>query len=52
MPELFLNGTRMPASFDYNDPSLPYVINGRQDPTSQRFAVETALVRCGPYLTN
>jgi len=34
---LFLNGTQMPADFDYNDPPLPYVINGRQDPTSQRF---------------
>ncbi|KAI0289967.1 hypothetical protein BC826DRAFT_913877 [Russula brevipes] len=34
---LFLNGTKMPIDFDYNDPSLPYVINGRQDPTSQRF---------------
>jgi len=34
----FLNGTEMPKNFDYNDPTLPYVINGRQDPTSQRFA--------------
>ncbi|KAH9054676.1 hypothetical protein EDB87DRAFT_1428312 [Lactarius vividus] len=34
---LFLNGTQMPFDFDYNDPSVPYVINGRDDPTSQRF---------------
>jgi hypothetical protein len=42
---LFLNGTQMPADFDYNDPSLPYFINGRQDPTSQRFEVEADLIR-------
>ncbi|KAI9513403.1 hypothetical protein F5148DRAFT_3736 [Russula earlei] len=34
---LFLNGTHMPLDFDYYDPTLPYVINGQQDPTSQRF---------------
>ncbi|KAH8986939.1 hypothetical protein EDB86DRAFT_2809239 [Lactarius hatsudake] len=33
----FLNGTQMPFYFDYNDPSVPYIINGRDDPTSQRF---------------
>ncbi|KAI9438205.1 hypothetical protein H4582DRAFT_2148664 [Lactarius indigo] len=33
----FLNGTQMPPDFDYNDPSVPYIINGRDDPTSQRF---------------
>ncbi|KAH9030512.1 hypothetical protein EDB85DRAFT_1866414 [Lactarius pseudohatsudake] len=33
----FLNGTQMPLDFDYNDPSVPYTINGRDDPTSQRF---------------
>ncbi|KAF8270058.1 hypothetical protein EI94DRAFT_1771038 [Lactarius quietus] len=33
----FLNGTRMPHNFDYNDPSAPFVVNGRSDPTSQRF---------------
>ncbi|KAI9438203.1 hypothetical protein H4582DRAFT_2076810 [Lactarius indigo] len=33
----FLNGTQMPLDFDYNDPSVPYIINGRDDPTSQRF---------------
>ncbi|KAH9169335.1 hypothetical protein EDB89DRAFT_1985343 [Lactarius sanguifluus] len=27
----------MPFDFDYNDPSVPYIINGRDDPTSQRF---------------
>ena len=37
---LFLNGTQMPADFDYNNPTLPYVINGHQYPTSQRFAVK------------
>ena len=36
---LFLNGTQMPSDFNYNDPPLPYVINGVQDPTSQRFLV-------------
>ncbi|KAF8270054.1 hypothetical protein EI94DRAFT_1723741 [Lactarius quietus] len=33
----FLNGTLMPDNFDYNDPSAPFVIDGRSDPTSQRF---------------
>ncbi|KAN0139275.1 hypothetical protein V8E53_002776 [Lactarius tabidus] len=33
----FLNGTEIPDSYDYNDPSLPSVINGRKEPTSQRF---------------
>ncbi|KAH8990807.1 hypothetical protein EDB92DRAFT_724534 [Lactarius akahatsu] len=33
----FLNGTQMPPDFDYNDPSVPFIINGRNDPTSQRF---------------
>ncbi|KAH9169340.1 hypothetical protein EDB89DRAFT_1908637 [Lactarius sanguifluus] len=33
----FLNGTRMPFDFDYNDPSVPFIVNGRNDPTSQRF---------------
>ncbi|KAN0139282.1 hypothetical protein V8E53_002783 [Lactarius tabidus] len=28
---------RMPLNFDYNVPSAPFVINGRSDPTSQRF---------------
>ncbi len=35
----FLNGTQMPLNFDYNDPSVPYVVNGRIDPTSQRLEV-------------
>ncbi|KAH9048867.1 hypothetical protein EDB84DRAFT_1556539 [Lactarius hengduanensis] len=34
---LFLNGTEMPLDFDYNDPSVPFVVNGRNDPISQRF---------------
>jgi hypothetical protein len=33
----FVNDTDMPDNFDYNDPSLPFVINGRKEPTSQRF---------------
>ncbi|KAI9450194.1 hypothetical protein BJY52DRAFT_199868 [Lactarius psammicola] len=33
----FLNGTRMPVAFNYNDPPLSYFINGRNDVTSQRF---------------
>ncbi|KAH9077631.1 hypothetical protein EDB83DRAFT_2514346 [Lactarius deliciosus] len=33
----FLNGTQMPLDFDYNDPSVPFTMNGRNDPTSQRF---------------
>ena len=35
----FLNGTHMPVDFDYMDPSVSYLINGRNDPTSQRFEV-------------
>lgn len=34
----FMNGTHMSTAFDYNNPSLPSVINGRNDPTSQNFA--------------
>ncbi|EEB97028.1 hypothetical protein MPER_03737, partial [Moniliophthora perniciosa FA553] len=33
----FLNGTVFPPTFDYNDPTAPLTINGRSDPTSQRF---------------
>ncbi|KAN0139277.1 hypothetical protein V8E53_002778 [Lactarius tabidus] len=34
----FVNGTGLlPDDFDYNDPPLPFVINGRMEPTSQRF---------------
>jgi len=49
---MFFNGTQMPADFDYNDPSLPYEINGVQDPTSQRFAVKAALVWHSSCLKN
>lgn len=35
----------MPLDFNYDNPPLPVVVNGRQDPTSQRFAVEAALIR-------
>ncbi|KAI0289964.1 hypothetical protein BC826DRAFT_1106720 [Russula brevipes] len=34
---LFVNGTQMPLDFNYNSPSVPNVVNGREDPTSQRF---------------
>ncbi|ESK91666.1 peptidase s41 family protein [Moniliophthora roreri MCA 2997] len=33
----FLNGTVFPPTFDYNNPTAPFTINGRSDPTSQRF---------------
>ncbi|GLB39840.1 hypothetical protein LshimejAT787_0703500 [Lyophyllum shimeji] len=33
----FLNGTQISKSFNYITPSVPFVVNGRQDPTSQRF---------------
>ncbi|KAG6860617.1 hypothetical protein C0995_009371 [Termitomyces sp. Mi166 len=33
----FLNGTHMSANFNYITPSLPFTVNGRSDPTSQRF---------------
>ncbi|KAL0578818.1 hypothetical protein V5O48_003186 [Marasmius crinis-equi] len=33
----FLNGTQMPSSYDYIDPTDPFKINGVNDPTSQRF---------------
>ncbi|KAA1478510.1 hypothetical protein DENSPDRAFT_686430 [Dentipellis sp. KUC8613] len=33
----FLNDTQMPDDFNYNNPSTPLPINGRSDPTSQRF---------------
>uniref|UniRef100_A0A8H8CIE2 Tail specific protease domain-containing protein n=1 Tax=Psilocybe cubensis TaxID=181762 RepID=A0A8H8CIE2_PSICU len=33
----FLNDTIMPVTFDYNNPSAPFVVNGKSDPTSQRF---------------
>ncbi|KAH0578442.1 hypothetical protein H2248_003590 [Termitomyces sp. 'cryptogamus'] len=33
----FLNGTHMGANFNYITPSVPFIVNGRSDPTSQRF---------------
>ncbi|KAG6915617.1 hypothetical protein DXG01_010693 [Tephrocybe rancida] len=33
----FLNGTQIPANFNYINPSAPFIVNGRSDPTSQRF---------------
>ena len=35
----FVNDTNIPDNFNYNDPSLPFVINGHKEPTSQRFKV-------------
>lgn len=35
----FLNDTPMPVDFNYNSPPAPFFINGRSDPTSQRFEV-------------
>ncbi|KAI0267484.1 hypothetical protein BC834DRAFT_982168 [Gloeopeniophorella convolvens] len=34
---VFVNGTQMPANLDYNTPSVPVIVNGRNQPTSQRF---------------
>ncbi|KAJ3829498.1 hypothetical protein F5880DRAFT_1470491 [Lentinula raphanica] len=33
----FLNDTEMPENFNYIDPSLPFTVNGVNEPTSQRF---------------
>ncbi|KAG6860616.1 hypothetical protein C0995_009370 [Termitomyces sp. Mi166 len=33
----FVNGTQIPANFNYITPSLPFIVNDRSDPTSQRF---------------
>ncbi|KAJ6591037.1 hypothetical protein DFH09DRAFT_1138386 [Mycena vulgaris] len=33
----FLNGTEMPADYNYMTPDVPVVINGKVDATSQRF---------------
>lgn len=33
----FLNGTAMPADFDYMTPDVPITVNGRRDANSQRF---------------
>ncbi|KAJ7291209.1 hypothetical protein C8J57DRAFT_1271818 [Mycena rebaudengoi] len=33
----FLNGTQMSADYNYMDPDVPIVINGKLDATSQRF---------------
>ncbi|KAJ7855118.1 hypothetical protein B0H14DRAFT_2754840 [Mycena olivaceomarginata] len=33
----FLNGTQMPADYNYMTPDVPVVINGKADATSQRF---------------
>ncbi|KAG5639739.1 hypothetical protein H0H81_000019 [Sphagnurus paluster] len=32
----FENGTIIPSSYNYMSPPLPFEVNGRQDPTSQR----------------
>ncbi|KAF9557813.1 hypothetical protein CPC08DRAFT_639808 [Agrocybe pediades] len=33
----FFNDTIFPNTFNYNNPAAPFVVNGRSDPTSQRF---------------
>ncbi|TFK31946.1 hypothetical protein BDQ12DRAFT_693246 [Crucibulum laeve] len=33
----FLNDTEMPTTFNYMKPPMPFVVNGKQDPSSQRF---------------
>ncbi len=38
-----MNGTQMPENYDYNEPSVPYIINGHSQPTSQRFEVDWLL---------
>ena len=35
----FLNDTIFPANHNYQKPTVPYFVNGRNDPTSQRFHV-------------
>lgn len=39
----FLNDTEEPATFNYLDPVAPFTVNGRSDPTSQRFHVRSVL---------
>lgn len=41
----------MPKDYDYNTPSIPYIVNDRNQPTSQRFTVEVALVHHRSDLT-
>lgn len=43
----FLNNTPFPATFDYADPSLPFHINGKSEPTTQRFLVRFLFVGLG-----
>jgi hypothetical protein len=35
----FLNDTVLPDDFNYLDPTVPFFINGKDDPTSQRLHV-------------
>jgi hypothetical protein len=48
---LFLNGTKMPEDYNYNDPSTAYDINEQDQRTSQRFRVELASVNHNSGLT-
>ncbi|KAK7042445.1 TSPc domain-containing protein [Favolaschia claudopus] len=48
----FLNGTQMPASFNYMTPDVPIVINGKLDATSQRFHDTCELSFIVPIPTN
>lgn len=34
-----LNDKILPATFNYNNPSFPFIVNGKFDPTSQRLHV-------------
>jgi len=43
-PGAFLNDTIMPVTFNYNNPPAPFIVNGRSDPTSQRFHVSVTIV--------
>lgn len=35
----FLNDTVMPVTNNYDKPTVPFFVNGKSDPTSQRFHV-------------
>ena len=40
----FLNNTQMPATHNYNNPSVPFVVNGVLDHNAQRFFVSCTYV--------
>jgi len=47
-----VNGTQIPHDFDYDDPPIPFSINHRQQPTSQRYEVGVTLVHPISRLTH